>query len=122
MKTYSKDTMKNLPIDIRNLILEYQGYHIFRNGKYMNRLCIHDERYSVLKQMAIAKKNDAYHNYDVSFWKKMTDQSKKTNYDMFCLIDYIIFDSYVVWRMTMAKYYNSIHKSDHTDRIQYIFY
>ena len=122
MKTYSKDTMENLPIDIRNLILEYQGYHIFRNGKYMNRLCIHDERYSVLKQMAIAKKNDAYHNYDVSFWKKMTDQSKKTNYDMFCLIDYIIFDSYVVWRMTMAKYYNSIHKSDHTDRIQYIFY
>ena len=35
--------MNHLPIEIINLILEYQGYHTYRNGKYVNKLHIHDD-------------------------------------------------------------------------------
>jgi len=45
-----------LPNEIINTILEYQGYHIWRNGKFMRRLNINDQKYNNLKNLNIIKK------------------------------------------------------------------
>jgi len=112
--------MEHLPLDICNLILEFHGYHIYRNGKYMKRLHKNDMRYNVLKQIAIAKKN-SFNSYDISFWKNITDQTIAKNYNMCCIIDSIIFDSYVLWRMNITRFYD-YDKNYNMDRIQYIIY
>ena len=50
-----------LPNEILNTILEYQGYHIWRNGKFMCRLNINDKKYNNLKNLNIIKKlKDSY--------------------------------------------------------------
>jgi len=41
---------KQLPIELIHLILEFQGYHSWRNGKYIRRLDINDPKYDELKQ------------------------------------------------------------------------
>ena len=46
-----------LPKEIVDIILEYQGYHIWRNGKIMYRLNMNDTKYDDLKNMNIIKKN-----------------------------------------------------------------
>ena len=45
-----------LPNEIINTILEYQGYHIWRNGQFMCRLNINDKNYNNLKNLNIIKK------------------------------------------------------------------
>jgi len=45
-----------LPNEIINTILEYQGYHIWRNGKFICRLNINDKKYNNLKKLNIIKK------------------------------------------------------------------
>ena len=45
-----------LPNEIINTILEYQGYHIWRNGKFMRRLNINDQKYDNIKNINIIKK------------------------------------------------------------------
>jgi len=39
---------ENLPKEITYIILEYQGYHKNRNGKYMKQLYIDDPKYKYL--------------------------------------------------------------------------
>ena len=41
--------MKTFPIDVVNIILEYQGYHTYRHGKYIKKIDNNDERYKLLK-------------------------------------------------------------------------
>jgi hypothetical protein len=41
---------KILPIELVDLILEFQGYHSWRNGKYIRRFDINDPKYDELKQ------------------------------------------------------------------------
>ena len=36
--------MDTLPSDIINIILEFQGFHIWRNGKYIPRISNNDPR------------------------------------------------------------------------------
>ena len=43
-----------LPMDTVNIILEYSGYHIFRNGKYMKRLSSNDSRYTFLSNLPLS--------------------------------------------------------------------
>ena len=45
--------MDKLPLEIINIILEYQGYHIYRNGKYICRLNIDSKKYDLLKKKPI---------------------------------------------------------------------
>lgn len=45
---------RTLPIDTVNIILEYSGYHIFRNGKYMKRLSSNDSRCAVLSKLPLS--------------------------------------------------------------------
>jgi hypothetical protein len=47
--------METLPNVIINIILEYQGYHTWRNGKYIPRLNIKDTKYDELKRLPIPK-------------------------------------------------------------------
>lgn len=42
---------KEIPTDILHLILKYDGRIIERNGIYMNRIPIHDERYEIIKKI-----------------------------------------------------------------------
>jgi hypothetical protein len=39
-----------VPRDVVNLILEFQGYHKFRNGKYMKQISPEDERYEIIRK------------------------------------------------------------------------
>ena len=51
-----ENCLQYLPIEIINTILEYQGYHIWRNGKFMRTLNINDQKYNNLKNINIIKK------------------------------------------------------------------
>ncbi len=44
--------IRNLPLDTVMLILEYQGYHNLRNGKYICRLQL-DDTYDAVKRRSI---------------------------------------------------------------------
>ena len=51
--------LNTLPLDTVNLILEYQGYHNWRNGKYICRLHL-DDTYDAVKRVptiTLHKKN-----------------------------------------------------------------
>lgn len=47
--------METLPKDIIDIILEYQGYHKWRNGKYITRLNVENKKYDQLKRLPIPK-------------------------------------------------------------------
>lgn len=49
--------MEILPKVIINIILEYQGYHRWRNGKYITRLNLENKKYDQLKRLQIPKYN-----------------------------------------------------------------
>jgi hypothetical protein len=57
-----KNLIAKLPTEISDLILEYQGYHRWRNGKYMRPLCLEDTKYDELKRKPVIKldKNNVY--------------------------------------------------------------
>lgn len=59
--------MNYLPMDVVNIILEYQGYHVFRGGKYIKikRIPKTDKRYDILmkRPSIIKEKNDYYVNF-----------------------------------------------------------
>jgi hypothetical protein len=48
--------IKTLPIELVYLILEYQGYHNWRNGKYICRLQL-DDTYDKVKRRSIIQSN-----------------------------------------------------------------
>ena len=44
-----------LPLDITNLILEFSGYHKFRNGKYLKQLDVNCSRIVELHEQLLAR-------------------------------------------------------------------
>jgi len=65
--------MIQLPVDIVNRILEYQGYYKKRNGKFMQQISPTDKRYDMLKGMP--KKKRLYKNtYCVTIYKKNEEE------------------------------------------------
>ena len=55
------EIMDKIPSEIINLILEYQGYHSNRNGKYICKLNLDSEKYDLLKKIPIVQlHNDMY--------------------------------------------------------------
>ena len=67
-----KNLLAKLPTEITDIILEYQGYHCWRNGKYMRRLCLENEKYDELKIKPIIKL-DKNNVYKASFTKIKND-------------------------------------------------
>ena len=85
--------MNFLPKEIIDIILEFQGYHIYRNGKYITRLNIDDKIYDELKRKPMIKryKNNSYKTI---FQKK--------NYIYF--ISTSIYSNKVHWYMDIYDY------------------
>jgi hypothetical protein len=109
-----------LPNEIINTILEYQGYHIWRNGKFMCRLNINDKKYNNLKHLNIIKQmKDGSHNVTITIMKN--------NYLYKCTIQQKISRTAEIhWYMYRYWYY-SIHPNKkryskpHVDSTYYVF-
>ena len=126
--------MNHLPIEIVNLILEYQGYHSYRNGKYVNKLHIHNDVIQLLMNIQKIKKN-IYGTYEVCFWKKapiptnsLVENSifpfPKNNIDkdIIFIIETHDVGSQVLWVMNIAKNYHNNDSYDDRDRTQFILH
>lgn len=112
--------MSSLPIEVINIILEYQGYHIFRYGKYMKRISMNDQRRDMLTSMKKIRKN-MYGVYEACIWKTIfTDTSVNLQKQMCVIIDTHTFPDFVLWTVNIAKYYDHQNSYDDRDRIQYI--
>ena len=120
--------MNSLPIEIVNIILEYQGYHVYRHGKYMKQIDREDPRIDMLSAMPkIESKN--YGPY-VCFWKTIhiktlqninswiTPRTYKK--DICFIIETNVLESSVLWVMKIEKYYDCNSSYDDSHRIQYI--
>ena len=134
--------MNHLPIEIVNLILEYQGYHTYRNGKYVNKLHIDNDIIQLLLKIQKIKKN-VYGTYEVCFWKSLKYSvneivqnsifqlpasikkyfpKNNVHRDMNIIIETHIVGSQVLWVMNIAKYYDNNDSYDHRDRTQFIIH
>jgi hypothetical protein len=109
-----------LPNEIINTILEYQGYHIWRNGKFICRLNINDKKYNNLKKLNIIKKikDDLY---------MVTITKIKNNYLYKYTIKQSISSSMIFWDMYKYGYISIIppniqrRKEPYVDETTYIF-
>jgi hypothetical protein len=61
--------MNRLPKELIDLILEFQGYHVFRSGKYMRQL--EPSRYEPIKSRPRANYVYRSWGYEVNFIKKI---------------------------------------------------
>jgi hypothetical protein len=106
-----------LPNEIINTILEYQGYHIWRNGKFMRRLNINDQKYNNLKNLNIIKKIN-----DDSYMVTIIIMKNKFVYKY--TIEQTISSSLIHWNMYIYWYY-SIHpktyNKPYVDGTKYVF-
>jgi hypothetical protein len=104
--------MKTLPTEVINHILEYQGYHTWRNGKYIKRISQKDTRYNILSQRPIPRENSM--GVCVSIWKKTKE------YEILYHIESYTFNTMIYWVLTINKFYDDNSSYDCYDRIQYI--
>lgn len=83
-----------LPVDIVNIVLEYQGYHVLRNGKFMSKISAIDKRYEMLRTMP-KKKKLLQNSYCVSIYKKDTLSKLYYKYEIMILV----MDEKIIWTM-----------------------
>jgi len=95
-----------IPIEIINIILEYCGYHKYRNGKFMKQLKI--ENYE--KLLSIPPKK----NGSVNFMK----YSKRYTYEY--TIDILEYNGFISWYLE-KKSTNLITNNSFTTIINYIY-
>jgi len=107
-----------LPNEIVNTILEYQGYHIWRNGKFICRLNINDKKYNNLKKLNIIKKIKNSYIVTITILK---------NHSLYkYTIEQRIYSNMIHWYMD-KYWYNSIHPNkkiynkSYIDEIHYVF-
>jgi hypothetical protein len=108
----------DLPNEIINTILEYQGYHVWRDGKFISRLNINDKKYDSLKNINIIKKNKNSYNVTISIMK---------NHSIYkYVLEQKIYSNMVHWYMD-KYWYHSIHPNKkkynkpYTEEIHYVF-
>lgn len=63
--------INNLPTELINIILEYQGYHSNRNGKYIKKLVKNDPKYKILSRLPKLSKIYRNSGYEINFIKKI---------------------------------------------------
>ena len=104
-----------LPSQIVNTILEYHGYHIWRNGKFICRLNINDKKYIKLKNINLIKKINNTNLYQVTI-NIMKNHTLYTYY-----IQQTIYGNRVHWYMDKC-WYHSIHPNiKYTNETHYVF-
>lgn len=81
-----------LPQEIINIILEYQGYHKERNGKYIKQIINHPSC-DLLKKLPENMKLNRGWGVECEFVKMIYNKKFKF------VITIIIYDSYVEWNM-----------------------
>ncbi len=96
--------MNRLPTEIVDLILEYQGYHNWRNGKYICRLQL-DDKYDAVKRRPIInlKKglvNPSNNKFNVSFTKIRQGTLYRYEYHT------AIYSDKIHWYMDIYRYYS----------------
>jgi hypothetical protein len=96
--------MNRLPTEIVDLILEYQGYHNWRNGKYICRLQI-DDKYDAVKRRPIINLRKGlvypYNNtFNVSFTKIKQGTLYRYEYHT------AIYSDKIHWYMDIHRYYS----------------
>ena len=106
--------MDTLPKEIINIILEFQGYHKWRYGKYIPRISTEDPRRIKLLQLPkqyMVSLQDSIMNVLI---KKRLD-----NKEMFIIIQRLILPNNIVWIMRITKwcFYSSI---EYNDRIDFV--
>ena len=93
--------MDRLPPEIIDIILEFQGYHRLRNGKYMSQLYLEDKKYDELKTkpMIIKYKSTIYktifQKMDITYTITTNFYSEKVHWYM---------DKYVKENCTLLNY------------------
>jgi hypothetical protein len=90
---------KRLPPDIMNIVLEYHGYHIFRNGKYMRQL--EKKRMNAIRTIPTITRYlptlthvNLDSRYEVNYIKTIEGKTYKNT------IRTIVLEDHVVWVMT----------------------
>jgi hypothetical protein len=100
-----ENCLQYLPIEIINTILEYHGYHVWRNGKFMRRLNINDKKYDSIKNLNIIKKiKDGSHKVTITIMRN----NYVHNHLYKCTIEQKISRTKIHWYMYRYWYY-SIH-------------
>jgi hypothetical protein len=85
------------PTEICNIILEYQGYHKNRNGKYMKQLYIKDPKYKIFDFMPENIKISKGWGTECCFIKKIDSKIYRN------VINITVYENYVEW--IMASYF-----------------
>lgn len=91
--------INKLPQEIINNILEYQGFHKERNGKYMKQIHISDPKYSNLKNIHKNIKICKGWGVECEFVKMI----KSKTYQF--IITVITFPYYIEWKMLKIPIY-----------------
>jgi hypothetical protein len=118
LTTQLSHRIAQLPDEIVNIIMEYQGYHVWRNGKFMNRLNMNDTKYDKIKCINIIKKHK--NTYCVTF----TIMKNHSLYKY--VLEQQIYGNMVHWYMN-KYWYHSIHPNKksfnkpYTYEIHYVF-
>jgi hypothetical protein len=84
-----------LPEDIVNIVLEYQGFHKDRNGKFIGQIKQNDIRRKLL--LKIPRNCGGRHANSVELIKMFDEQFYRVN------IGVIVFDEQVFWFISFSK-------------------
>ena len=105
--------MDKLPNEIINIILEFQGYHIWRHNKYIRRISNEDPRRDLLLRIP---KSYVMIDFD---WGTCVNIRKETNTkEIYIHMQSFVISNRILWTMSIAKYnFNST--KEYRDRIQY---
>ena len=119
--------MNKLPTEIVDLILEYQGYHKWRNGKYICRLQL-DDTYDAVKRRPIISFRNPHTTTQFNVYFEKVKEGSLYGYD----IHTAIYSGKIHWYMNINRYYSqndnnkfknhrNVLKSYLCKNVQYVF-